>query len=116
MKKQKDWIGRVIVVAIFLAIGFSLFFFGSWKIMWNESVSWLDAIVLQSFDNASVNDSFLCGSHVIGIRINEGYYGFIRGDRFIDSPVLQWIMLPLSFVAFGWAIEKLIFGEISFDD
>lgn len=52
------------------------------------------------------------------VRIDKAYYGFIKDTSFFDSPIIQWIMLLLSFGTFWWALQILIFGKIvdNYDD
>lgn len=116
-KKEEDeplgWGGRIFATICFGAIGWALFFFGSWHLVLGEKIN----IFLQYLSSGSFEPkNFILESYGFVFRINEGYWGFVRDNRFFDAPVIQWIMLFLSLGAFIWAIQTLLTGSFGSDD
>ena len=114
-KKEEDeslgFGGRIVVSLILAGIGWALFHFGSWHLVFGEKIS----ILLQylSFGKFKAQN-FILDEYGFIFRINEKYYGFVKDGHFFDSPFLQWIMLVFAIGAFILAIRTLLFG--SFDD
>jgi hypothetical protein len=105
--------GRVIVSLILAGIGWALFFFGSWHLVFGKKIS----LMLQYLSSGNLKvQNFILEEDGFVFRINEKYYGFVKDGRFFDSPVLQWIMLILALGAFVWAIQMLLTGSFGDDD
>ena len=105
--------GRVVVSLILAGVGWALFHFGSWHIVFSQKIS----LMLQYLSTGKLEaQNFILEEDCFVFRINEKYYGFVKDVHFFDSPVLQWIMLILALGAFIWAIEMLLTGSFGDDD
>ncbi|HNY62108.1 MAG TPA: hypothetical protein PLH70_00225 [Bacteroidales bacterium] len=110
--KSWGWGGRIIGFIIVVGIGLALFYFGSWHLILGIEIdAFLHYLYTGQFESSVIldPDGFL-------FRINEKYYGFVKDGHFFDSPLLQWIMLFLSMIAFIMSIYVLFSGIFSGDD
>lgn len=99
---------RIGNAAIFSGISVALFYFGSWYLA-----------VGYEFNNLAIRlakPGMIFNDYCFVFRIGSKYYGFMRGVRFFDSPFIQWAMLTISAIVFGWAIQTLLTGKIESDD
>lgn len=105
--------GRIIASIVIGGVGWALFYFGSWSLVLGKKIN----IFLQYLSTGQLKQqSFILESSGFVFRINENYYGFIRNERFFDSPLIQWIMLILSIGVFILAIQILLTGDFGSDD
>lgn len=116
-KKEDDeplgWGGRIFSTAFIAAIGWALFFFGSWHLVLGEKIN----IFLQYLSSGNFEQkNFILDSYGFVFRINEGYWGFVRNDRFFDAPFIQWIMLLFALSAIFLAIRILFTGSVESDE
>ncbi len=105
--------GRIIASLILGGVGWALFYFGSWNLVLGKKIN----LFLQYLSTGQLKQqSFIVDSGGFVFSINEKYYGFIRNERFFDSPVIQWIMLFFALGAFIWAIQMLLTGTVGSED
>jgi hypothetical protein len=105
--------GRIIGTLILAGIGWALFYFGSWHLIFGKKID----LFLQYLSTGKLKQqNVILESDGFVFRINEKYFGFVKDGHFFDSPVIQWTMLILSIVVFFWAIEMLLFGSFENDD
>ena len=101
--------GRAVITLILAGIGWALFHFGGWRLIFGRKMSLIFASL---FPEKLKDQGFILESDGFVFRINEKYYGFLKDGGTFDSPVIQWIMLILALGAFIWAIQMLLFGKI----
>jgi hypothetical protein len=90
------------------AAAWALFHFGGWHFVLGKKVS----IFLQYLYTGQLkSQDLIWDKSAIAFRINDGYWGFVRDERFFDAPVIQWFMLSFSIMAIFYALKILIFGE-----
>ena len=78
--------GRVVVSLIVAGIGWALFYFGSWHLVFGRKIS----LMLQYLSSRKLKaQNFILEEDGFVFRINEKYYGFVKDGHFFDSPVLQ---------------------------
>ncbi|MDR0420597.1 MAG: hypothetical protein LBH30_03995 [Prevotellaceae bacterium] len=100
--------GRMICSLILVGVGWALFYFGSWHLIFGKKIS----IMLQYLSSGTLKmQNFILEDSGFVFRINEKYYGFVKDAHFFDSPFIQWAMLFISLCAFYYAIHNLIFGD-----
>ena len=103
---------RIILTLVFLVISYLSFHFASWEFVWNEKLSFGEIYLINESGIGEANDAFLLLRDAFAIQINGGYYGVANTGRFLNSPILAWILL---FVSIGLVpiAFKTLFG---FDD
>lgn len=115
---SNDGIRNVIARPMEALLGYLLFYFGSWHLFMDFSAKALyklgfsDSFILQEWGRQIIKDnnpSLLWGKHSILVKVNESYYGFICGEQFFDSPVIQWVMLSAAIYLITDAVWHFIF-------
>jgi hypothetical protein len=104
---------RIIISAVLAGVGWALFYFGSWHLIFGKKLS----LMLQYLATGKLKmQDFIIDEAGVAFRINEKYYGFAKDAHFFDSPIIQWFMLGSALVAFYYAIHNLIFNSWGSDD
>jgi hypothetical protein len=112
-EESSGWGVRIIISAVLAGVGWALFHFGSWHLIWGQKIS----IMLQYLSTGKLKmKDFIWDETGVVLRINEKYYGFAKDAHFFDSPFIQWAMLGSALVAFYYAIHNLIFNSWGSDD
>ena len=101
----------LLIVAVMFLVGFLLFKYGGWEIIWGKSKSETTVWLLKEVGqlNITLTDvkNFIFNANGVLIRVNDGFYGLMRSVEYFDSPIIQWIMLVLSIPFFGYGILTL---------
>ena len=116
--KLKESYSSLWVVCLYSILGFVSFYYGGWNLVlgkvFYKSFDQLMAKYLSEYTGNNVFNDLIPQSDILIenkyllLRINEGYYGFIRDITFFDSPVIQWVMLFFSIAFLYEAIISLI--------
>ena len=77
-------------------IGWVVFHFGGWRIVWGKNMSIFEQIFMKPS---------------LVFKVNKLYYGFDYDNRFFDSPFIQCIMLGIGIITMAIGIRKLITGK-----
>tara|TARA_R110001583_G_scaffold194829_2_gene367241 strand:+ start:1093 stop:2046 length:954 start_codon:yes stop_codon:yes gene_type:complete len=110
-ENESTIVSKILVPVLLIFIGYILFYFGSWQIVWNEKISFLEQIIFGNFSLTPNNYLFLDPGFVF--KYNNSYYGFCSDNYYFSSPFIQWSSLMISIV-FIWDGLKRLSSTVSF--
>ena len=91
------------VTLILLVLSCATLYFGGWSVVWNGSLG--EGIDTGRFWYQQSPPRNILLKRGVRFRVNEGYYGFVYGPRFFDSPVLSWIAICIGGTLLGAAFQ-----------
>ncbi|MDM1043105.1 MULTISPECIES: hypothetical protein [Empedobacter] len=109
--KSTGFSTRIISSIFLFGIGWSLFKFGSWKLIIGKKIP----TIVQYINSGNLKTNIIWEENGILFRFNEKFYGFTNNHHYFDSPILQWFMLIFSIMSFIYAINMLLFGSYGDD-
>jgi hypothetical protein len=110
-ENESTFVSKILIPILLIFIGCILFYFGSWQIVWNEKISFLEQIIFGNFSLTPNNYLFLDPGFVF--KYNNSYYGFCSDNYYFSSPFIQWSSLIIS-IDFIWEGQKRLSSTVSF--
>lgn len=87
---------RLIIIIALTIISYLLFHFGSWNLLWGNSL------------NIAKAKDFIIDNNNLAFKLNNGYYGFKRDTFYFDSTFLQWGMLGIGITTMNYSIKNIL--------